>query len=354
MTFEEKKSPENVIGINQRSLDAWLEANVENFKAPGNYQLLKGGRSNLTYLVTDQNSQEIVLRRPPLSHVLATAHDMGREFRVIKALGSTNVPVPKAIAYCQDPQIIGAPFYVMSYIKGYILRDAAQTEKAFPSLNQREMIGRNLITVLADLHNLNPDEIGLVDYGKKEGYIIRQLNRWWGQFQASYDEGDLGGQTIQQVYETLLKKVPVEQKVAIVHGDYRLDNTVIGENSEVKAVLDWEISTLGDPLADLGLLMVYWVQKGDNNPLLTLAPTSLEGFLSREELVKIYDSLSEVSVENLDFYTAFGYWKLACILQGVFNRYRKGAHGSDSNDWAGFGSQVEYLANLAKEYAAKL
>lgn len=354
MTTRDYSDAEEPIGLKKTAVDSWMAKNVEGFIAPGRYELIKGGRSNLTYLVTDQRGKCYVLRRPPLSQVLATAHDMGREYRIISALYPTDVPVAQPFAYCQDLQVTGAPFYVMSYVKGYILRDAQSTQEIFPEESQRQKIGNDLIDVLALLHSIDPTSVGLSDFGKHEGYITRQLSRWWQQFQNSYEDGDLGGEVVKSVYETLLNKIPVQQKVAIVHGDYRLDNTIIGQDAKVQAVLDWEISTLGDPLADLGLLMVYWVEKGDDNPLLSIAPTTLNGFPTRKDLIARYFEKSELSIEKLDFYISFGYWKLACILQGVYNRYRKGAHGGTSDDWKGFGEQVEKLASMAGQYAAKL
>jgi aminoglycoside phosphotransferase (APT) family kinase protein len=337
-------------GIVVENLSPWLEENLEDFKGPFEFSLITGGRSNLTYKIISSGGRSVILRRPPVAEVLKTAHDMKREFRIISALGPTSVPVPRALKYADDPDIIGASFYLMSFVDGHIIRDAEYARQALPNIELRKNASRSLVNVLADLHALDYKALRLEDFGKEEGYVKRQLNRWWGQFEQSIEPGDSGISLIKDLYAELISNVPVQQKTSIVHGDYRLDNTVIGDDGLLKAVLDWEICTIGDPLADLGLLMVYWVEPGQNNPLLALAATSLEGFYSKDQIKALYTEKSDLDISNLNYYVAFGYWKLACILQGVFNRYRKGAGAGDTLDLSGLSKQVEILGKEAESF----
>jgi aminoglycoside phosphotransferase (APT) family kinase protein len=330
----------------QEKLEAYL-ASRSVADPPFSIELITGGRSNITYSLTDSSGRKLVLRRPPLAEVLETAHDMRREWRVISALFPTEVPVPRPVHYCDDPGVIGAPFYLMEYVEGAVLRDAESVRRHLPSLDARRRAGMELIGVLSRLHAIDPDEVGLGDLGKREGYLDRQIRRWWTQFQATHMPGDDTIGIVGAVQEKLARSLPTQQRCSIVHGDYRLDNAVVGEDGSIRAVLDWEICTLGDPLADVGLLMVYWAEPGDPNPLLALAATSQPGFPTRAELLEEYERLSGLDLHLLGYYVAFGYWKLACILQGVYHRYRKGAHPDQDESWRGFIGQVRALGEQA-------
>ncbi len=340
-------------GIAADEVTAWFVKNIDGVTPPLSFELIAGGRSNLTFKVTDAAGGDYVLRRPPTSHVLPTAHDMGREFRIISALGPTPVPVAPSLGFCDDEAVNNKPFYVMGYVDGYILRDAASAEKVFDK-KQRQAAGESLVDVLADIHAVDVDAVGLGELGRKEGYIERQLKRWYGQFQQS---NELTGRPVPEVDEMhafLSSRIPAQGAATIVHGDYRLDNTMLGEDGRIAAVLDWEICTLGDPLADVGLLMVYWSDPGDPGALLGVAATTLDGFPRRNELRERYAARSGRDVSQLDFYVSFGYWKLACILEGVFARYAGGAMGGDRSGFEGFSAQVTSLANAAKTAAASL
>jgi aminoglycoside phosphotransferase (APT) family kinase protein len=335
-------------GIDAANVTAWFEQHVPAAKPPLRFKLIAGGRSNLTYEVTDEADGRWALRRPPTGHVLPTAHDMGREHRIIAALGAhTDVPVAPAIGYCDDPAVNGAPFYVMGYVEGLILRDAA-TASAL-AVADRRTAGEDLVDVLARIHAVDVDAVGLGELGRKEGYIERQLKRWYGQFQKSKTGEEVP--LVDELYERLLAAIPPQGPATIVHGDYRLDNTLLGHDGRVRAVLDWEICTLGDPLADVGLLMVYWSEPSDEFAALLAAPTTLPGFSSRAELRARYAERSGRDVSQLDFYIAFGYWKLACILQGVYERYLGGAGGGDRSGFDGFAAQVVKLSELAADAA---
>jgi aminoglycoside phosphotransferase (APT) family kinase protein len=331
-------------GIDEARVTPWLEEHVEGLRPPLTFSLIAGGHSNLTYRVDDAAGGAYVLRRPPLGHVLATAHDMGREHRIISALGPTPVPVAPALAYCDDPEVNGAPFYVMGFVEGLVLRDPAIAEKL--TEEQRRTAGESLIDVLADIHAVDPDAVGLGELGRKEGYIERQLRRWHKQF---LDSKTREVPALERVFERLQADVPEQGPATVVHGDYRLDNCLVGDDGRVAAVLDWEICTLGDPLADLGLLTVYWTDPEDESAALLTAPTALPGFLRRADLLERYAERSGRDLSAIDYYTAFGYWKLACIVEGVYARYRGGAMGSEASGFEAFATQVERLAAAAEE-----
>ncbi len=329
-------------GIDVPAVTAWFEANVAGVVPPLTFDLIAGGRSNLTFRVQDQGDGDWVLRRPPLGHLLATAHDMGREHRIISALAPTDVPVAPTLGLCTDEAVNGAPFYVMAHVDGLVLRDTAAAEAVSPEV--RAAAGRSVARTLAKIHAVDPDAVGLGDLGRKDGYIARQLKRWSGQFEASRTREV---PEVDEAYARLLAGIPEQGAAAIVHGDYRLDNCMVDATGEVIAVLDWEICTLGDPLADLGLLMVYWSEPGDPYAALPGAATTLEGFPSRAELVAEYEAAGGRPVGDLDYYVAFGYWKLACILEGVFTRYKAGAMGDDGADADAFGDVVRLLGRAS-------
>ncbi len=338
-----------VEGIDEPPTTDWLEANV-GLKPPLTFALAAGGRSNLTFRVTDSAGEDVILRRPPTSHVLPTAHDMQREHRIISALGPTPVPVPRALALCLDAGVTGAPFYVMEFVDGHVLRDPVTAAATLDSKGRRRA-SESLAEVLADLHDVDVDAAGIGDLGRREGYIDRQLHRWHGQFDQSQLEDIDRVRLIDEVYERLVGSVPAQAATTIVHGDYRLDNTMLTDDGSVAAVLDWEICTLGDPLADLGTLMVYWAEPGDEMTPLGAAPTTAGGFASRAEMRARYGERSGRDVSELAYYVAFGYWKLACILQGVRARYHGGAAAGDRTGVDLFGTQVSRLAVAAAEAA---
>ena len=343
-------------GIDEGKVTAWLVANTPPVEAPLTFELIAGGRSNLTFLVTDATGRRLVLRRPPVSHVLASAHDMAREHRIISALADSPVPVPVALGFCDDVEVNGAPFYVMDFVDGHIIRGVEQAESLW-TVEQRRAAGEDLVDVMVALHSLDVDAVGLGELGKREDYLGRQLKRWWGQFQKSQEqereagvwrEADLVG----EVHDLLLAKKPEQQGAVIAHGDYRLDNCMFGDDGKVKAVLDWELCTLGDPLADIGTMLIYWTDRGES-PRMGLAPASTaEGFPTRAELAARYAERSGRDLGQLAYYMAFGHWRLACIMEGVFVRYATGAMGGgdESRQMAmGMGGEVIRRAQLAKD-----
>ena len=337
-------SPSDPPGINVANVTEWFVRNVPGVVAPLRFDLVAGGRSNFTYVVTDGADARFVLRRPPLGHLLPSAHDMAREHRIISALGPTNVPVAPPLGFCDDPAVNDRPFYVMAYVDGLVLRNA--DDARLLSDDAKVRASESIADVLADLHTLDVDAVGLGELGKREGYLERQLRRWYGQFQQSTTYAI---PAVHQVHEALLAKLPAQHGVSVVHGDYRLDNTMVNTDGRVIAVLDWELCTLGDPLADIGLLLVYWPEPDDPNPPLGAAASSAPGFLGRQALRTRYAQRTGRDLRDLDAYVAFGYWKLACILDGVYARYKAGAMGDDGYDWQALEKQVPLLAQSAAD-----
>jgi aminoglycoside phosphotransferase (APT) family kinase protein len=340
------------LGIEADAVSAWLEDNVAGATGPFSFQVVAGGHSNLTYVVTAADGRRVVLRRPPLGHLLASAHDMGREHRIISALADTPVPVPAALGYCADPDVTGAPFYVMEYVDGHVLRDRAAVEAALAP-EARHRAAHSLIRTLAAIHAVDIDAVGLSDLARHEGYIARQLKRWYGQWQQSKTR-ELPA--VDRAHDRLLARIPEQGPATIVHGDFRLDNTIVSSDGEVAAVLDWEICTLGDAMADVGLLQVYWTGPGDDASAWTgSTATTAPGFPDRTELLATYAAVSGRDLTSIDFYVAFAYWKLACIVEGVYARYRAGAKGDvDDAQIDTFRTQVDHSATLADEIAAGL
>jgi aminoglycoside phosphotransferase (APT) family kinase protein len=332
-------------GIDSGPVTGWLAERVGTLTPPLTFSPIAGGHSNLTFTVTDTDGRRWVLRRPPLGQVLATAHDMAREHRIISALAGTEVPVAPVVGLCEDEAVNGAPFYVMDFVDGQVVRDPFAASSLDPEVRRRA--GESLIEVLARIHTVVPAEVGLDDLGRHEGYIERQLKRWHGQLEASRTR-DLP--VMDEVHTALCASVPEQGPATIVHGDYRLDNCMLAPDGSVMAVLDWELCTLGDPLADLGLLCVYWSDPGDAGNLAVNGATAVGGFPTRRELIDRYSELTGRDTSHIDFYVAFGYWKLACIVEGVYSRYAGGAMGDRAGqDFSAFADAVSELADAALE-----
>ncbi|MFF5567460.1 phosphotransferase family protein [Streptomyces sp. NPDC012623] len=280
-------------------------------------RLIEGGRSNLTYTVTD-GARRWVVRRPPLGHVLATAHDMSREYRVIAALHPTAVPVPEPLLLCEDESVLGAPFYVMEHVAGTPYRTAEQLAPLGAARTRAAVL--ELVDTLVELHAVDPGAVGLAGFGRPEGFLDRQLRRWGKQLDGSRSR-ELPG--IDELHAALGRSMPVSPAPTVVHGDFRLDNVLIGEDDRIKAVLDWEMSTLGDPLTDLGLLVMYSAPLDlPGSPISTTAGAA--GHPSPAELVERYAAGSGRDTSGLSWYTAFAWFKLAVILEGIHYRYTLG------------------------------
>ena len=331
-------------GIDDAGVTAWFRTHAPDAVAPLAYELIAGGHSNLTFSVTDQADHRWVLRRPPLGQVLATAHDMSREHRIISALASTDVPVAPTLGLCTDETVNGAPFYVMDFVDGTVVRGHAEAERL--SLDQRRRASESIVDVLASIHDVDVAAVGLDDLGRHEGYIERQLKRWYSQFQGSCAQVEgMSFPQVDEAFATLSAGIPPQQGTSIVHGDYRLDNCMLDESGAVSAVLDWEICTLGDPLADVGLLSVYWADPGGDAVLPNASPTAMDGFFRKSEVLDRYATTSGRDLSDINFYVAFGYWKLTCIIAGVYARYAGGAMGNvPPEQVTGFADMVGSLA----------
>ena len=334
------------IGIESSAVSAWLDENVPGAQGPYRFEVIAGGHSNLTFSVIGRDGRRMVLRRPPLSHGLASAHDMGREHRVISGLATSSLPVPTTLGMCDDESVNGAPFYVMAHVDGTVIRDEETARSALDS-DGRSNASRSLIDNLAALHAIDPHDVGLEGLGRHDGYLARQLKRWYGQWNAQKTR-DLP--LVDEVHDALLADLPEQTSVSIVHGDYRLDNTMLAADGTVAAILDWEICTLGDPLADIGLLAVYWTGPNDEPSAWAAPATRVEGFWDRDDLITRYGEVSGRDLSRLDVYVAFASWKLACILEGVYARYLGGALGSrDPAELEPFRQQVDAAAQRAAD-----
>jgi aminoglycoside phosphotransferase (APT) family kinase protein len=312
-------------GLDLGRLDAYLRTAAPELTGPGlSARLLSGGRSNLTYEVRT-DSTGYVLRRPPLGHVLATAHNMSREHTVISALADTPVPVPAALLLCPDVNVLGAPFFLMSLVPGTVFQRRSQTDRLDPAV--RERLAYDMVETLAALHQVDPDEVGLSGFGRPIGFLRRQVRRWTRQLHFSRSR-DLP--RADELRDRLFATIPAGDNTrvrgTIVHGDFRLDNLVVDpQTMRINAVLDWEMATLGDPLADLGLLLAYWdgFTPGMDNPI-TDALGTAAGFPSGAELIDHYAKHSAVDVTALPWYVGLACYKLAVILEGIHYRYTNG------------------------------
>lgn len=310
-------------------------------------ELIAAGMSNLTYVVTPEGGAEadaVILRRPPTGAVLATAHDMAREHRVISALGGTAVPVPRTLHLCTDPAVLGAPFYVMERVVGlHVVSEFPPGYADEPA--QRRAVGERLVDVLADLHSVDQDAVGLSDFGRPEGFAARQVRRWTKQWDATRDKDR---PNLDALAARLAETVPTTQRSGIVHGDYRLDNCLLdpAEPGRIKAVLDWEMSTLGDPLTDLGLLFVYWPEAGEDRPIVLSPITALPGFPTRREVAERYAARTGADLSDLNWYVGFAFFKFAAIIAGILARAAAGAMAG--KDVSGYAERIDPCVELGR------
>jgi aminoglycoside phosphotransferase (APT) family kinase protein len=333
------------------AVEEWFLNEVAGSAPPLTSELIAGGRSNLTFRVEDGAGVAFVLRRPPLGDTLQSAHDMGREFRILSGVSGSEIPVPRPLALCTDKSVDGADFYVMEFVDGVVPSSPEKVAEGFDEPLRRQL-AFSLIDTLADLHRLEPDSVNLGELGRRTGYIERQLKRWLRQYEESKTRKT---PAIAEVHDALAASIPVEQRCSIVHGDYRLDNAIFGPDASLRAVLDWELCTLGDPLADVGGLMVSWVEVGEpGGHRLTPSATAVVGIPTREEIVARYGERSGLDTSDLNFYMAFALWKLACIGEGVYARYSAGQMGDDGLEVDELQNHVANLVEAAAESLGRI
>lgn len=337
-------------GLDAPAAADWLTRNVPGTQPPFSFARIAGGRSNLTFRVACGNGRQLVLRRPPVGPHPPSAHDVLREARILRGLADTRVPVPPVLAECADKQVIGAPFVVTAYVEGLVCRYPDDARLRLTDETRRHA-GFELVRTLAELHHVNPAVAGL-DGHRRDRYLVRQLRRWHEQWLHTRVRTL---DAIQRTHRILTDLLPEEQPIAIVHGDYRFDNCILGADGSVAAVLDWEICAAGDPLADVGLLLAYWAEPEDQITVLEEPPTIVPGFPSRAELTHRYLELTGRPPDQpLDYYHAFAWWKVACIVEGVYSRMLAGALGESDRTPESFARQAERLAAHAEGLARRL
>ncbi|MGW0949466.1 phosphotransferase family protein [Streptomyces sp. NPDC002623] len=340
-------------GLPAADIEKWLRETLPDLLDDGPWQaeLISGGLSNITYRLRLPRAT-VILRRPPLGEVLPSAHDMRREYRVQTALAGTDVPVPRTLALCTDPDVLGCPFYVMAEVPGAVIRTAEDTAGLSPEA--RSALADGLVNALADLHSIDPASVGLADFGRPQGYCARQVSRWGEQWRRSHTRR-LPDMDV--LLRRLSDHVPESSDASIVHGDYRLDNTIVdlGGPPRIAGVLDWELSTLGDPLADLAMTLTYWHDRDDSDRALVpvaVGVTTQEGFPSSRQVAEKYATLTGRDLSLLPFYLAFSAMKLAVIFEGVHARYIGGQTVSDG--YEGAGEAVPFLVSKGLQHLRSL
>jgi aminoglycoside phosphotransferase (APT) family kinase protein len=333
--------PMSVRGIDTEPLTRWLTARLPELEPPFRFTRVGEGQSNLTFRLDDAAGHAVVLRRPPLGEILASAHDMDREHRILSGLAAAGARVPRPLAICDDPSVTGAPFYVMEHADGLIVTKVETAERLAP--DGRARAARSLVQTLVELQAVDLDAAGLADFKRPESLASRQLRRWTRQWHAS-KTAELP--VIEEVAALLGARMPAERESVLVHGDYRLDNAVLADDGEVKAVLDWELCTVGDPLADVGLMTAYWNElgaaAGQPGALFREPVTAVAGFPSGSELAAEYAHASGRDLAALQFWIAFAYWKVAIIVEGVYRRWL-----NDPGNGSGAGELQPAVARLA-------
>lgn len=330
-------------GIDVRGVTGWFQENVEDVDPPLAFELVCGGHSNLTFKVTDTGGHAYIVRRPPLRHLLPTAHDVRREYRAMSALADSPVPLPRMYGYCADAAVTGAPFYVMSFVEGAVLHDRATVER-FLDEPARRVAAEHQIDILVDLQSIDPDAVGLGDLGPRVDYISRQIRRWFKQFELSKTR-ELP--LMQELRDELQARIPLQRETTIVHGDFRLGNCICEPTGRIAAVLDWEVSTLGDPLNDIAYVIAMWPHPDDPYPPGDAAPSMAPGFPSQRVLLERYAKRSGRDVSRIGYYLAFHFWRIACICEEVYARYKNGAYG-EPREISDLRDGVEIQAELAR------
>ena len=343
-----------IIGYDVANVEAWVDAHVESLEPPFEWTKLEGGHSNLTYRIDSANGgRSAVIRRPPMGELLPKAHDMGREWACISALWPTDVPVAEPLAFCETPDVTGAHFYVMGLIDGKALYNAEDVEAFLPEA-KRHTMAESWIDTLAALHSLDPDEIGLGDLGRKQDYVLRQIKTWYRSWNASIEYADIDNAKIHELHDLLVATVPDQGPAVLVHGDYGTHNVMVGRDAHIAAVVDWEIATLGDPLADFAYSLNAWLQPDDDLLDSADAPTLAPGFPDRAFIIDRYATKTGRDLGALAYYQAFNRFKTACILHGVYARYKNGQKAIDPDELEQLRGRVHNSITRAEQALAEL
>ena len=349
-SHDESLGPE---GYQVPEVEAWIKENVTGLTPPFEWTRLEGGHSNLTYMLTDPDGKRAVIRRPPQGELLPKAHDMSREWALISALGPTDVPVPAAYGFCEDPSVTGAWFYVMGMIDGHPLYNSDDTNLYVPE-EKRPTMAYSFIDVLAALHKVDPDAVGLGDLGKKDSYVGRQLKTWYRSWTSSIEAADYDDPRAHELQAFFLENLPDQGPARVVHGDYGPHNVLIGADCTIHAVVDWEISTLGDPLADLAYALNFWPDPTDAEPPLPEAALAPKGFPTRSELAIRYGEKTDRDLSNLDYYIGFNRWKSAAIVHGVYARYCAGNKSTEGIDMDEMRDRIGRTLDLSEQAVNRL
>lgn len=320
----------DVVGFDVGVIDAWLPT-VTAITSPIVWRRLPGGHSNLTYELTDSAGRQFVIRRPPEGQLLPKAHDMWREYRIIDGLWPTSVPVAEPLAYSDDRALCATHFYVMGKVEGAALYTGAEVAE-WLDVSSRQRAGESFIDTLAALHSIDPADVGLAELGRPDNYVARQLTTWYGSWTASVESAAFDDERIHDLHSLLMGRIPEQGPARVVHGDFGPHNCLFSAAGEVTAVLDWEIATLGDPLADMAYSINAWIEPTDTVAEGVDPPTALPGFPSRADLIARYAAATGADLSELAFYRTFNSFKTACILHGVYARYRAGQKSTDGVD----------------------
>lgn len=346
-------APTAVAGFDTAAVEAWITRHVPSLPGPLRWQRLEGGHSNLTYRLDSASGASAVIRRPPMGELLPMAHDMAREWSLISALGPTAVPVPPALGFCDDLSVTGARFYVMGHVDGHPLYTVADAQRWAPE-PLRPTLAMSFIDVLADLHEVDPDAVGLGGLGKKDGYVARQIKTWYRSWTESIAGAGLDDPRAHALQRYFNEHLPEQGPARVVHGDYGLHNTLVGADGRIAAVVDWEISTLGDPLADLAYALNQWAEPGDPPPPRGRGPTTEPGFPPRQALADRYGQRTGRDLSRLDYYVGFNRWKSAAIIHGVYARYRQGQKSTDGVDLPGLRDSILMALSQAEAAVERL
>ena len=343
----------DIPGYDIAAVEAWIARHIPTLRPPLTWTRLEGGHSNLTFRIDDAEGRAAVIRRPPLGELLPKAHDMAREWSLIRALNGTSVPVPAALGFCDDLSVTGAKFYVMGLIDGHPLYNIEDTRRWVPE-DRRTAMAHSFIDALAALHALDPEAVGLGDLGKTEGYIARQLKTWYRSWMASIAPAQLDDPRAHSLLEFFLANTPEQGPARVVHGDYGVHNCLVGSDGLIAAVVDWEISTLGDPLADLAYALNQWPDPTDAHPPNPEGPTSAPGFPTRTALAQRYAERTGRDLTHLDYYVGFNRWKTAAINHGVYARYLEGKKSTDGVNLEALVATIDRSLMLAEEAVGRL